>query len=684
MPLTTGSELHTIMKNLSIRAKLILLGGIPVLGAILLAVQIVADARAQVQKNESLGTIEHVAQLSEALGSLVNELQLERAFAARVQGQMATSTQAETGDIEATRPKPRAQATTPVVAGQGDFQGQISATLAAQKGLAAMLGRYDLAKLPVRLAYDVREATTTLKGLDAHRKAVVAGPLGLEDTVGRYQRVIRTLIEGIAALSELTDNGELLRLTTSLVSVLQLKERGSQEHALLAYVFEVGSFPPGSYRELVTLATEERVFFEAFKTIASEEQAKLYDRHVTRQAVDPALKLRSMAIETTDEQLNVDANQWMRVQREKLSRIALVERELHSQVGAVALQRIGESSRAEWTSALLVGAVILTSMLLALGIALGITRRVAALRGVAADVGGGNLRARVKETTGDELGALGKAFNEMIAELARARHAMSNQIRMARELEIASSLQRSMLPPAPAHPDFDFAGRMLPADEVGGDFYDVLRAPSDDAMWVTIGDVSGHGIDAGLVMLMTQSAFASQFCSNSEAKPGATLCNVNRLLCENITERLKDKKYVTTQVFAYRGQGRFVYAGAHQPAIVYRANSQRCEVIDVTGAWLGIDPSLAEVAEGVLELAPGDILCLYTDGLPEARNEAGELFDMDRFVKVVEDSVRRFSDLDEAAAAVFATVEEHSPVRDDDWTLLFVRRRVATSSSAAA
>jgi len=64
----------------------------------------------------------------------------------------------------------------------------------------------------------------------------------------------------------------------------------------------------------------------------------------------------------------------------------------------------------------------------------------------------------------------------MTGELGRARAALSDQARMARELEIAAQIQPALLPPKPSHPDFEFAGRMLPADEVGGDFYDVLSS----------------------------------------------------------------------------------------------------------------------------------------------------------------------------------------------------------------
>ncbi len=82
----------------------------------------------------------------------------------------------------------------------------------------------------------------------------------------------------------------------------------------------------------------------------------------------------------------------------------------------------------------------------------------------------------------------------MTGELGRARAALSDQARMARELELPRKSSARCCPRRPQHPDFEFAGRMLPADEVGGDFYDVMSEPTQGALWISIGDVSGHGV----------------------------------------------------------------------------------------------------------------------------------------------------------------------------------------------
>jgi sigma-B regulation protein RsbU (phosphoserine phosphatase) len=321
-----------------------------------------------------------------------------------------------------------------------------------------------------------------------------------------------------------------------------------------------------------------------------------------------------------------------------------------------------------------VGFVVLFSLVLAWIVGSGVTRSVSILRDASRRIAAGDLEVRVQIAVSDELGQLGGAFNDMTGELSRARAALSDQARMARELEIAAQIQRALLPPSPQHADFEFAGRMLPADEVGGDFYDVLSEPNGAALWISIGDVSGHGVGAGLVMLMAQAAFASHFLNDPAEEPARVLREVNALLCENITNRLRDNKYVTAQLLTYVGAGKFVCVGAHEWPILYRAKTGRCETIEAPGPWLGIVPDLSEVPVTTITVEPGDVLCLYSDGVTEAQNSAGELFDMARLCAVIEKSMAAGIALDDVTRAVFDEVEAFSGRHDDDWTLLLAKR----------
>ncbi len=272
----------------------------------------------------------------------------------------------------------------------------------------------------------------------------------------------------------------------------------------------------------------------------------------------------------------------------------------------------------------------------------------------------------------------------MTSEIKRARSALDEQARMTRELEIAASIQTSLLPPDPSHPDFEFRGQDDAGGRGGRRLYDVLRGGRDDALWITIGDVSSHGLSAGLVMLMAQAAFATHFHTDPNASPDKVLRGVNSLLRENIAARLKQNKYLTAQLLAYRGDGRFTCAGAHQWPVILRARTKRCEIVETPGPWLGILPELDDVPLIEITLEPGDVLCLYSDGLTEAVNDDGDLFDTSRLSQALKSAIEDSDDLDAAAARIFERVQAYSGRHDDDWTLLLVRRREDAESRRSA
>jgi hypothetical protein len=255
------------------------------------------------------------------------------------------------------------------------------------------------------------------------------------------------------------------------------------------------------------------------------------------------------------------------------------------------------------------------------------------------------------------------------------------ELRMARELEIATNIQKAMLPTRPTHSEFEVGGRMIPADEVGGDFFDVLS--SDQDLWITVGDVSGHGIGAGLIMLMVQSAFSTQFRTSPQLDPNLVMGTVNSLLWENITERLRENKYVTCQLLTYRGSGVFRIAGGHQWPFVYRAATKSIERIDATGPWLGILEIWPDVATTELKLEHGDVLCLYSDGLIEARDEQGSQYDAARFVSSLEAALQHASTLEGAIDRVLYDLFSFCPKPDDDVSVLLVRRTAQAPALAA-
>ena len=650
--------------RLSIRQKLTLLAGIPILGALLLALQIVGAAREQARKAEALGSIQSLAELSARMTSAVHALQLERAWEALRLGlhQQAAKSAADR------------EASAAEAAALSETERQIRNSDEALAQLNAFLKARDVSRLPPRLAEPLLEAQRHLQGLPAVRARVLRGEASVTELFAIHRVATQAFVRAVAGLTDLSDDGELLRSITSLVSLLQLEERMSREHALLAYVFAQAEFPPGTYRDLVAVISEQDIYANVFQTTAAVEHRKSYDSVLRTAATERLLELRRTALETTEDDLKVNPNEWFALGREQLALLGQIEFTLNDQVRSAALTKFRRTQRALTLSLSLVAGVVLSSLVFAWILGSGVTRRVEVLRDASHRIAAGDLNVRVQIEGGDELGQLGAAFDHMTSELGRARAALSDQARMARELEIAAQIQRALLPPTPTHPDFQFAGRMLPADEVGGDFYDVLSEPGTNALWISIGDVSGHGVGAGLVMLMAQAAIASHFLNDPRAEPARVLREVNALLCENITNRLRDNKYVTAQLLTYAGAGRFTCVGAHEWPLLYRAKAGRCEIVEAPGPWLGIVPELCDVPITNITLEPGDVLCLYSDGITEAQNSAGEQFDLERLSAVIESALAAGTPLDDVTNAVFAEVEAFAGRRDDDWTLLLARR----------
>jgi serine phosphatase RsbU (regulator of sigma subunit) len=251
---------------------------------------------------------------------------------------------------------------------------------------------------------------------------------------------------------------------------------------------------------------------------------------------------------------------------------------------------------------------------------------------------------------------------------------------MERELEIATRVQTALLPRETKVPGLEITGRMIPAAEVGGDYYDVL--PTIDGCWFGIGDVAGHGLEAGLVMLQAQSAVKALVAGRREISPADVLAEVNRVVYDNSRRSSGRKLHMTLSVMRYWDDGRVEIAGAHQDVIVYRAATGRCEQIEARGTWIGLVPDIAS-ATGTTStrLADGDALVLYTDGLTEAGAHEGDGFGVERLCSTIESiaspSPERIRD------TVLDTVSKWSANHPDDITLVVAQRRAEPAAVAA-
>jgi len=208
-------------------------------------------------------------------------------------------------------------------------------------------------------------------------------------------------------------------------------------------------------------------------------------------------------------------------------------------------------------------------------------------------------------------------------------------LRMSAELEITKRIQRMILPGTEelrSIADLDIAGYMAPADDVGGDYYDVLQR--EGMVAISIGDVTGHGLESGLVMLMTQTAVQALLHSG-ETDPVHFLDTLNRTIYNNV-QRMASDKNLTLCLLDYQS-GELKLSGQHEEMIVVRRDG-KIELVDTIdlGFPIGLDDEIADfIDQTTVQLAQGDGAVLYTDGITEAENESQEQYGLERLCGVV-------------------------------------------------
>jgi sigma-B regulation protein RsbU (phosphoserine phosphatase) len=277
----------------------------------------------------------------------------------------------------------------------------------------------------------------------------------------------------------------------------------------------------------------------------------------------------------------------------------------------------------------------------------------------------------VYSTFREQLGAALKAgaLHRAMVQQTQARE-RAERHELDKELAIARKIQTGILPVMTSVEGLELAGVMVPAAEVGGDYYEIL--PTAAGGWLAIGDVAGHGLLAGLVMLMVQSMIAVMVRSGLSPSPRAVLESVNSALRDNVRHRLGRDEHVTLVLMEYRRDGRLTYSGCHEDIVVWRKRTGRCELVSTDGIWLGILAELPpEMTDTELVLEKGDLLVLYTDGVTEAMNLVHGRFGSSGLKAVIE----RASALptDEICQAIVAAVSSWAPAQADDISVLVGR-----------
>jgi len=269
------------------------------------------------------------------------------------------------------------------------------------------------------------------------------------------------------------------------------------------------------------------------------------------------------------------------------------------------------------------------------------------------------------------------------AQLAQANQEIStlNQklkaenVRMNAELNIVKQLQQMVLPKQSelaAIEGLEIAGFMEPADEVGGDYYDVLQ--QDGRVKISIGDVTGHGLESGVLMIMAQTAVRTLQKMN-ETDPVKFLDIINQTLYDNL-QRIDSDKNMTLAILDYAG-GVLKLSGQHEEMIVVRADGT-LECVDTMdlGFPIGLVEEIGDfVAQAEVLLNPGDVVVLYTDGIPEAKNISKVQYGLKRLWQVVVENRQRSAQ--EIREAAIADVRQYIGVQKvfDDITLVVIKQK---------
>jgi len=311
-------------------------------------------------------------------------------------------------------------------------------------------------------------------------------------------------------------------------------------------------------------------------------------------------------------------------------------------------------------------AVVVVVVVIAFVSCRAVTRPVRELARCAEKLADGNYEAKVNIRTGDELQELGDAFNAMGPQL-RERE------RMKRSLALAMEVQQHLLPQeAPSLPGFDIAGTSAYCDETGGDYFDFIDLVDlgDGKLGVAVGDVTGHGIGAALLMASARGVLRSH-AGRHEGDLGRLFAALNRHLVRDTGE----ERFMTLFygiLDAADGSLRWT-SGGHDPAFWLRRSSGRFKELPNTGIPLGVLEEADYAQGGPIHLESGDIIAVGTDGIWEANNVAGEMFGKERLREVLSACADRSAE--DIHVAVVSAVNDFlgAGPQEDDITLVVIK-----------
>ncbi|SEH04297.1 PP2C family protein-serine/threonine phosphatase [Candidatus Venteria ishoeyi] len=297
-----------------------------------------------------------------------------------------------------------------------------------------------------------------------------------------------------------------------------------------------------------------------------------------------------------------------------------------------------------------------------------------------------NYALRATEGNHDEVGRLVEGFNGMLSKIEERddeintlnQRLTQENLRMGAELDVSRRLQKMLLPRTAEltaisrETALDIACYMEPAEEIGGDYYDVLY--HDGMVKLSIGDVTGHGLESGVVMLMVQTAIRTLL--NARINDPVLFLNLlNQTIFDNV-QRMGTDKNLTLSTLDYR-QGELHLYGQHEELLVIREGGQveRIDTLDL-GFMIGLVDDISSFVDGVsVSLKPGDGIVLYTDGITEAQHkQSKKMYGVERLCQIISEQWHRPAQ--EIQEAVLDDLRHYMGPKKplDDITLVVVKR----------
>lgn len=271
----------------------------------------------------------------------------------------------------------------------------------------------------------------------------------------------------------------------------------------------------------------------------------------------------------------------------------------------------------------------------------------------------------------DEFQSLAHFFNEVTSTIEKIKTDLTDKRRLSDELNFAIKVQQQLLPKKfPRIPGLDIIIKTRPATEIGGDSFDVIARPTDTIFY--IGDATGHGSPAGILMAMVNVLIHTFSGIHSTTRDIAVA--VNKFLTPKTTATM----FMTLILLRWEHETqKLFYTGCgHEHILVYRSAMGSCDVIKTGGIALGMTPDISRIAqEKELALAPGDAAILFTDGVTEARNKTGEMFGVERLAKIITEHGNKASaePIFSAVSREFAEFAGKDFEQADDITLLVLK-----------